>query len=246
MVKPIKKRKKKGDITDPYISLPEKFMHAVSTNGKAIAIWAAGIVAVIVIVVGIYSYFEGKSKSASEAFFAAMDTYRKDSELSAASAAKNKQVSKTSYNGSIDRFNGIISNYGGSVYGAWSKVYIGNCYRKIGEDEKAKSYYLDFVKNYSKTDLVMFEAYQNLTTILVDEKKFDEAIKYSNEYIGKEGPMVPEEFLKRIAFCYEQKKDLKNAEITYRRIVEEYPESQFSGIAKEKADDIKTILMQGL
>ncbi|RMF95465.1 MAG: hypothetical protein D6734_05460 [Candidatus Schekmanbacteria bacterium] len=246
MVKPIKK--KKIIIKDEYVPLPEKIYGQIVENFSSI-LAGVGIVAIIFGVIwGVMYFSQKKEERASEAFSKAVNVYwRTINNYNSLSDKENTEgPKKLNFNEAKGMFQKIAKEYKTTTYGKWAELYLANCYRYEGNLGEAEKLYLEFIKKYEKNDIIALQAYQKLTVTLFDEGKYEDAIRYCNAYLEKKDSMAIDRFLFRIALCYEKINELNKAQTYYKRIVDEYPQSDLSRKAKEKYEAITVIKMQGL
>ncbi len=247
MVKAIKKRKEIEK--DDYIPLPEKIYGQIIENIKSISIGVGAIILISALIWGLSYSSEKRSEEASEAFSRAVNAYwQQVQELNSQSAPENIATGKAipDFAGSKGLLAKVSTQYKNTVYGKWSELYLGNCFRYEGNLPEAEKHYLSFIGKYGKSDLLLLQAYQKLTVTLVDEEKYEDVLKYSNDYIGKSGSMVVDEFLYRIGVCHEKMNDLAKAQTYFKRVIDEYPESPYNASAMDKFEEINIRKRQGL
>ena len=246
MVKAIKK--KKVIVKDDYIPLPEKIYGQIVENINSILAGVGVLVLVIAVIWGIV-YFSGKKdEKASELFSKAVNAYWEQVKDTNSAVEDNKSASESpaDFSKAKTLLEKVAADYKSTVYGKWSELYIGNCYRYEGNLEKAEEHYLVFINIYKKQDLISLQAYQKLTVTLVDEGKYEDAVKYCSAYIGKSNSMAIDKFLFRIGLCYEKMNDSRKAQTYYKRVIDEYPDSALIGEAKDRDENITVLKMQGL
>lgn len=247
MVKVIKK-KKKEIAKDDYIPLPEKIYDQIMANMNSILAGVGVLVLVISVIWGIVYFSEKKDEEASGLFSKAVNAYWE--QVKDANPANKEQTSASQSPADFSRARNLLQrvaeDYKSTVYGKWSELYIGNCYRYEDNLGKAEEHYLAFIKKYGKSDLISLQAYQKLAVTLIDEGKYEDAVKYCNDYIGENSAIAIDQFLFRIALCYEKMNNLRKAQTYYKRVIEEYPDSALNNAAKDRDNNINVLKMQGL
>lgn len=149
-------------------------------------------------------------------------------------------------------------------YGAQAQYKAGEAYTKAGLYAEATGAFLKVVETYPGTEWGAKANYELASTSLkaslkpaYDQESTDKAIGQFEEFVNKypesqsKGPA--EEALKNLkerraeaeyetAGFYEKQKKLESAEIYYRGIIDEYPETSWAQKAKKKVNEIRLIL----
>lgn len=172
---------------------------------------------VLLAVVGVFAYIkfvnEPKELKAANAIFYPQMYYQQDS-LNKALNGDGQHVG----------FLQIIKRYGGTKAGNLANYYAGICYLQMGDAQNAVKYLKDF---NGKGTNVAYAAYGALGDAYMDSGNTKEGIEYYNKAASnKEDILLTPIYLFRAAQAYEMTNQPDKAKDLYKRIRDEYPQSQ--------------------
>jgi tetratricopeptide (TPR) repeat protein len=186
----------------------------IEDNSKLLSYIILGIVAAVLIVMGVNRfYLSPMEEEASEQMFIAEKFFERDS----------FNLALYGY-GTYPGFLQITEDYGLTKTANLAEYYAGVSFLNIGDYEEA----VDHLKSFKTDDLLMGASkFSSIGDAYVEMGEYEDAVnaykkaisEYSNEYST---PII----LKKTALVYEEMEDYQEANEFFRRIKEEYPESE--------------------
>jgi tetratricopeptide (TPR) repeat protein len=197
------------DVEEVY-SKTEKYL---DENRKSLAI----ILGAILVMVGGYFawaklYVEPQDKKAQNEMFMAERYFERDS--------IDKAING---DGQYDGFKTIVEKYGVTKSGNLAHYYLGICYLKKGEYQKA----IDQLKEFDGDDHIVGSiAIGGIGDANMELGKVDEAIEnYLKAAKHDDNKFTAPIYLMKAGLAYEEKSDFKNAVKVYEQIKTDFPES---------------------
>ena len=117
----------------------------------------------------------------------------------------------------------IISEYGNTKAANLAYYYLGTAYLNKGDYKKA----IDNLTNYRGSDIMIAaEAYGDVGDAYVELKDYDKAETYLKKAADKsKNKFLTPLYLKKLGLVYEEKKDYKSADESYKKIKTDYFDS---------------------
>ena len=117
----------------------------------------------------------------------------------------------------------IISEYSNTKSANLAYYYLGTAYLNKGDFKKA----IDNLNNYKGGDaMTAAESYGDIGDAYVELKDYDKAETYFKKAVGKSNnKFLTPIYLKKSGLVYEQQRDYKAADDSYKKIKTDYPES---------------------
>ncbi len=117
----------------------------------------------------------------------------------------------------------IISEYGNTKAANLAYYYLGTAYLNKGDYKKA----IDNLTNYRGSDnMIAAEAYGDVGDAYVELKDYDKAETYLKKAADKsKNKFLTPIYLKKLGLVYEEKKDYKSADESYKKIKTDYADS---------------------
>ena len=185
----------------------------VRENQKSLTFIGTAIVAMVIIYV-IYQklYLGPREAKASSQMFVAQDFWEKKDWDKAIKG-------DAGYPG----FEKIVADYSNTKAANLAYFYLGVAYLNKGEYRKAIE---DFTEYRGVDSMVAAEAYGNTAEAYVELKDFDKAVTYFKKAVDKsKNSLLSPLYLKKLGLVYEEQKDNKSADDTYKSIKNDYPQS---------------------
>ena len=222
MLKPRKRITKKHLKEDKLVTFYVKASAWLEKNTKYII---AGVL-IVLLTIAAGMYFSSSSKKAE-----AGASVEYDKALRAYKAQD--------YQDAILLFSSIVDNYGGTISGKLSYLYLANSYFKTSDYENALNNYKKFASKYKKNDMLLSFAMGSIGSSYEQMEKYQQAAEQYSKTVTKfpDSIQAPH-YLFRAARCYSLIGNNKEAQVVYQRLIEEYPDSQ----EKPKAIIFKELL----
>jgi TolA-binding protein len=218
MLKPQRKMKKKEIKEDKFVKFTLEAKSYVEENAKQVMTIAGGIIALILMIMFYVYVHNGTVTDATTLYGKATLEYQ----------AMNYSKAK----GFLEK---LVEEYDGTDAADRGKFLLGNIYYKEKNIADAKKYFQDFVDSYSDSDILLASGYAGLASCYAFEKDYGSAAEYyekAYKAIGK----LPEgaNFLYLAGLNYRKAGDFENAKEAFRKVSEEYKNSERSFDAKEE------------
>lgn len=185
----------------------------VRENQKSLMFIAVAIIAMVVIYFAYQKmYLAPREEKAASQMYVAQDFWEKKDWDKAIKG-------DAGYPG----FEKIINDYSNTKAANLAYFYLGVAYLNKGEYRKA----IDNLTNYRGSDImVAAEAFGGTGDAYVELKDYDKASTYFKKAADKAGNKFLSPFyLKKLGLVYEEQKDYKSADETYKKVKSDYPES---------------------
>ena len=185
----------------------------VRENQKSLIFIAAAIIAMVVIYFAYQKmYLAPREEKAASQMYVAQDFW-----------AKKDWDKAIKGDAGYPGFEKIIADYSNTKAANLAYFYLGVAYLNKGEYRKA----IDNLTNYRGSDImVAAEALGGTGDAYVELKDYDKAGTYFKKAADKAGNNFLSPFyLKKLGLVYEEQKDYKSADETYKKIKSDYPES---------------------
>jgi len=185
----------------------------VRENQKSLIFIAAAIVAMVVIYFAYQKiYLAPREEKAVSQMYVAQDFW-----------AKKDWDKAIKGDAGYPGFEKILSDYSNTKAANLAYYYLGIAYLNKGEYRKA----IDNLTNYRGSDsMVAAEALGGAGDAYVELKDYDKATTYFKKAADKAtNKFLSPFYLKKLGLVYEEQKDYKSADDTYKKIKTDYPES---------------------
>jgi len=181
---------------------------------------ALAVVALVLIIVMVYSLVQAANeKKSGQLFAAAYDAYDPGG-----GAPPNYPVA-------LQRFQDVVKQYGGTTNGAIAEFYIGNTYANMGQPGTALKEYEAFTKKHTGETFLLGMVYQRMGYAYLTMGKGDEAIKAFSkaETLVGTGTATLE-----LARLYDRSGNSQEALKKYKAISDALPSSAWASEARAK------------
>ena len=185
----------------------------VRENQKSLIFIAGAIVAMVIIYFAYQKmYLAPREEKAASQMYVAQDAW-----------AKKDWDKALKGDAGYPGFEKIISDYSNTKAANLAYFYAGIAYLNKGDYKKA----IDDLTNYRGTDaMAAAEALGGTGDAYVQLKDYDKASTFFKKAADKAGNKFLSPFyLKKLGLVYEEQKDYKSADETYKKIKSDYPES---------------------
>ena len=185
----------------------------IRENQKSLIFIAGAIIAMVVIYFGYQKmYLAPREEKAASQMYVAQDAW-----------AKKDWDKALKGDAGYPGFEKIISDYSNTKAANLAYFYAGIAYLNKGDYKKA----IDDLTNYRGSDaMAAAEALGGTGDAYVQLKDYDKASTFFKKAADKAGNKFLSPFyLKKLGLVYEEQKDYKSADETYKKIKSDYPES---------------------
>jgi tetratricopeptide (TPR) repeat protein len=198
----------------------------------------AGVVALVLIGVGIYAYLQSRVERANVLFARALAVYEADVvEEGAEPDSPNTPTFASSDARDLkaqELFQEVVAGYGGTSVGRIAGVYLGKLAQRRGDAGRARELWESFVASEADHMLAM-EVRVNLLALDRADGMGEEVVTRLRELISSPSPDLPLEVaLDQLASTLEDLGRPEEARDVYQRIVDEHPASPYSPRAQQK------------
>lgn len=201
---------------------------------------AGGVVLLALGVVGVFQWLQARNASANEALARAMRVYSAPLVEEEASPDDPDEPSFASEEARREKaqelFESLQDEYGGTRAGGVAGLYLGRIAAAGGDLEAARAHWEGFVED-NPDHLLASEARLNLLQLALAQGRAEEVVtELEGMMVQPDAPLPDDVILFHLARAYETAERPEEAEQTYRRIVEEFPESGYSTEARQRTE----------
>ncbi len=229
---------------DQFIATSQNTVEFIQQNARLITSVLIGAACFLVFGGLVYLYSNRVSADAQKLEVEALDLYHRPI-LNAEEIASGKRGFKSDeerYQVSLSRFKRIVDEFGRTQTAQRAMLYIGDCYYGLGEFEKAKESYEEYLSKYPDDELMQIILRQNLGYISEAQGKLDEAIGYYQQALKQTTPSAGFLLYLNIARCYELKQNWQQALVTYNEGVSAYPEEPKVSDIRQHIQELEAIV----
>lgn len=211
MLKPRKKVSRKQIKEDKLVTYYFKAVDYMNQNSKIVF----GVTAGILIAVTLFFLYSWSKKTAE--LNSSLELTKARVEL------VNNNQQKT-----IDILISMINNYSGTKSAGRGVFYLANIYFEQGKFDEAFQNYKKYIDDYNDDDILSTSSYSGMGACLEQKREFLEAAKYFKKGAQK----YPQKFeapeqLMSAARCFKLANNKVEARELYKKIIEDYPNSNF-------------------
>ena len=209
MIKARKRITKQELKEDKLVTYTFKVNAYIRENARKISTIILGSIAVILIISFIHSSQESSEMQAMSEVGIAQNLY---------------QVGD--YANARITFDGIINEYDGTDGAGMSVYFAGDCCFKLGEFAAARNYFQQYLDDYKNNDILTASAISGIAACLEEDGNYLQAAEQYKQAFDKfsESFNAPK-YLIDMGRCYELAGMKNEAEITYKRVIEDYSSS---------------------
>jgi len=227
---------------DEVLETASRFFRYVTEHTRGLLMLLAGIVALVLIGVGIYAYSQSRVERANGLFAQALAVYEADiDEVDSDPDDANHPTFASADARDLraqELFQEVEAGYGGTSVGRIAGVYLGKLALRRGDAERARELWESFVSAESD-HMLATEVRVNLLAMDRAEGMGEEVVAKLQELIGSPSPELPMEVaLDQLASTLEDLGRHEEARDIYQRIVDEHPSSPYSPRARQKLSSL--------
>lgn len=210
MLTPKKRFSKKDLKEDKLVTYYFQVQDWFEANAKLVY----GVLAVIIVLVGAYIYYDNSLEKAEQ--------------LASVDLSKAMRVYEASdYSNAITLFSNLVEEYGSTTSGKLGKFYLANSFYKIGDYTNAKEYFKKSVSGLKSDDHLAAAAAAGVAACMEQEENFAEAAK-TFENVAKKYSKTPlaSHYVFKAARCYTLAENKDKAASLYDQIISDYSDDE--------------------
>lgn len=226
MPKRIRVIKKKVKEPDEFISTSGLIIRYVRSNYRNVIRIVVVVLIISFITYGWFYSKREKEKEASHLFYQTEQLYKR---------GKGNQTAKERYQVALGKFENIVKKYKGTSSALRALFYLGDCYYRLRDYDKAIDYYEQFINKSSKDDFLRCFAYEGLGYCYEEKGEYEQALKHFKKSMEEtDGNNIKELEYLNLARNYEALSDNASALQFYKKVIDNQGDSLFSELAQDK------------
>lgn len=233
MPRKIKISRKKIDEPDEFVSTSSSVIDYLRNNYRNIIPATVVVLAIAMVAFGWFYYSKGRASEAASLLYQSKQIYNTSQH-----AQNNDQSVEETYRLSLDKFDDIKNKYPGTSSAIESSFYIGDCYYRLREYDKAIDYYHQFLNSSSKGDYLIYFAFEGLGYCYEEKGDYEKALENFKKSIEESEMDINELALVNIARCYEALNDKAKALEFYQKLSDDQSNSIFSELVQDKIENL--------
>jgi len=215
-------RKKLLQEPDEFLTLSQQVWMWVHANRDKAALIGGGVVAVVLLAVGIKAYVEHTHEQRSTAVATAVARYAQ-APGGVAPADLQREFAQ------------LADTYSGSPEGAVARFFQAGAVAAAGETEKARQLYTTLASSGSRPSDLSLLARQSLAYLDLAGGKLDAALTAFNDLLKAQGgPVARAQIMLEIAAIHEKQGRAADARRVYQELLAEHPDGSWTATAKER------------
>lgn len=223
---------------DSFRDTIEQALDYAGSHVKTLLLIAVGIVAAVLIGVGIYSWQQGRESRASEALYEATTAYQafidEDDPKPDDPRAPRYASEEARRQRAKELFTEVHDRFGGTESGKVALMYLGKIALEEGDVETARQHWAEFVEE-SDDHVLTIETSLNLLALDRQQGRAEEVAQRLEEMLDTPDAKLPgDALLFELAATYEELGREQEALDTYRRLVEEFSASSYVQEAQQR------------
>jgi len=226
--------RKKIKEPDEFISTSSLIIGYVRNNYRNIIPIAILVLIISSLTYGWIYYNRGKEKEASYLFSQSRQFYQSRKYTQTA----NQPVEELSRL-ALGKFEDVMKKYSGTSSAIKALFYIGDCYYRLRDYDKAIEYYERFINRSKKGHYLIGFAFEGLGYCYEEKEDYKQALKYFKKSMEESDIGVKKLNYLNIARCYGALNDRANALQFYKKVIDNQSDSIFSELAQDKAEALK-------
>jgi TolA-binding protein len=228
---------------DELMTVLERAEHFVEDNVRRVLIIAGAALLLVVAGLGLRSWLVGRETRGAAMLGEVIRTYRSPV-ASSLDALQDAPPGTTPFTTAADRdrkvldqADALLAACPGTKAAPKARYYRGLALAALGRGDEAVAAFEDFLKRHP-SDFVAPMARLQLAHLREARGETAEALAHYEALAGQAGAFPPEEGILGTARCQEALGRKDEALKTYRRVVSEFPDSEYASEARRKVDDL--------
>jgi len=223
---------------DEFLETASRFLTYLNEHTRGLLLGALALAAVVLGVVAVYAFMQGRSTRANALFAEALAVYEAEIVDSGADPQGSPAPTFSSEEArdlrAQELFAQVEARYGGTRVGRIAGVYLGKLALEGGDSARAREYWQSFV-DAGDDHMLASEVRLNLLALDRAEGKAEEVATRLREIVAGGGQELPEDVaLDQLAITLEESGRDDEAREVYQRIVDDFPASPYAARARER------------
>lgn len=215
------------------------------THADELKATTVGVVVLALAVGGLLYFRSNRAASANLAFGEAMEAFEAIAPMAAEETAPGAQTvaREEKLKKALIAFDGVANRFKSLPVGVRARYFAGACRVELGELDAAEQNLREVASRKVSASGPVEPALARLALAGVSRRKgaLDAAVNGYRELLADASAALPKDYvLIALAGTLEQSGRLAEAATTFRRVVDEYPQSPFAGDARARAEYLKT------
>ncbi len=219
-------RKKLLKEPDEFMTLSSRLIQWATDHKQYVATTAIGILAVVIVAIGIHAYIRSANNKASALLAQSVTQYE--------AAMKADKDPVKAYQAVEKSFSQIVAHYSGRRMGQVAGVEFADICFKAGQYDRAISLYQSALKTFDDMPFYKNMVLNGLGYAYEEKKDYPNAIKYFDMLNTSPDASQKDMSLFNLASIYEKMGNKEKSKTLFAQIVAEFPNSIYTEIAKEK------------
>jgi tetratricopeptide (TPR) repeat protein len=243
MSKRLSRKEIKHDIREDQVRVGiEAIFDWVSQNARVVAAIGAGVLVLVLAVIGIRYFLEQRHDEASEALGRAIAAAQApvveegaEPDRTMAPSFPSEQTKRAR---ARELLEGVIEDYGNTVAADVAKVYLARILYEQGQADEARRLWGEFLEEHPGH---MLAASVRVNLLEQDRAagKAEAVVEELRAWLGSEKPSLPTDvLLYELGRSLEELDRADEARDTYRRLADEYPDSPYARDAQAKLQEL--------
>ena len=227
---------------DAVLETASRFFGYITEHTQGLILAVVAVLALVLVGVGVYAYYESREERANEALAEAMMVLEAD--VTEADANPEDESSPTfatedARDARAEELFEIVQNdFGSTSVGRIANVYLGKLALQRGDGAAARELWESFVEA-DGDDMLTTEVRMNLLAMDRSEGKGEEIVAQLREQIGAPEPDLPTAIaLDQLAMTLEELGRADEAREIYQRIVDEHSASPYASRAQQRLSSL--------
>lgn len=223
---------------DEVLETASRAFEYITEHTRALILAVLAVLALVIVGVGIFAYFDSRLARANEAFAEALAVYEADI-VADGDSADDPALPTFSSEAVRDAraqelFSEVRSRFGRTSVGEIAGVYLGGLAVRQGDTDAAREYWQSFLDS-NADHMLATQVRLNLLALERSAGNSEGVVTRLQEQLGSEAAELPEDIaLDQLASTLEELGRGEEAREIYQRIVDEHPASPYAARARQR------------
>lgn len=207
---------------DEFITLSSKVIQWCRQYPKQLTYGIGAVIAVIVILVGVKTFNDHRSRAAAELLSKGLNQIR------IAEKENTDQIGAMA-----EPLDQLITSYGGQPAGRLGRIIYAHVQLTNGDADKAIELYQNALKDFKQDPSLVNIIYNGLASAYEKKGMTGEAIEQFEKIAQAEGKVLKDRALFHLGRLYRLNNEMEKSQQAYSQLLSDFPESIYAPVAKE-------------